>query len=99
MNYLLFYFKCIDCCAEIQRQLCPGGHVLSLREVWHMLEQIVEGDSEARELEDVGHHGDWGQVLEVPDATQEANGDQGKGHVHPVVNKTKVHQEYLETLL
>ena len=63
-----------------------------------MLEQIVEGDGEAGELEDVGHHGHWGQVLEVPDATQEANGDQGKGHVHPVVNKTKVHQEYLETL-
>ena len=60
-----------------------------------MLEQIVEGDSEAGELEDVGHHGDRGQVLEVPDATQEANRDQDDGHVHPVVNKTKIHQEYL----
>ena len=64
-----------------------------------MLEEVVEGDGEAGELEDVGHHGHWGQVLEVPDAAQKANGHQGKGHVNPVVNKTKVHRKYLETLL
>ena len=61
-----------------------------------MLEQIVESDGEACELEDVGHHGHRGEVLEVPDADQEANGHQGNGHVHPVVNLTEIHRQYLE---
>ena len=61
-----------------------------------MLEEIVESDGEAGELEDVGHHGHRGEVLKVPDADQEADRDQGEGHVDSVVNITEIHRQYLE---
>ena len=50
------------------------------------LEQEVECDAQAGELEEVGEHGDWGEVLEVPDADQEQQGHQHPRHVHAVVS-------------
>ena len=50
------------------------------------LEQEVECDAQAGELEEVGEHGDRGEILEVPDADQEQQGHQHPRHVHAVVS-------------
>ena len=50
------------------------------------LEQEVECDAQAGELEEVGEHGHRGEILEVPDADQEQQGHQHPRHVHAVVS-------------
>ena len=50
------------------------------------LEKEVECDAQAGELEEVGEHGDRGEILEVPDADQEQQGHQHPRHVHAVVS-------------
>ena len=52
------------------------SHIFPLLETGEILEEIVEGDAQTRELEDVGEHRDWRQVLEVPDTDQAQHGYQ-----------------------
>ena len=47
------------------------GHVLPLRHLRHVSQQVVEGDGQACELEQVSQHRDRRQVLEVPDTDEE----------------------------
>ena len=68
----------------------PGGKVLPLPRFWHVLEEVEEDEGEAGHLEDVGDHGEWGQVLEVADRAEHQHGDEDNGHVHVVVNLLEV---------
>ena len=47
------------------------GHVLPLRHLRHVCQQVVEDDGQACELEQVSEHRNWREVLEVPDTDEE----------------------------
>ena len=50
------------------------------------LQDVVEDYPQPCELEDIGQHGDRGQVFEVPDAGEEKHGDEDYCHVYVVID-------------
>ena len=79
--------------------LAPGGECLSLPRVGQVLEEIVEDDAQPGELENVSKHGDWREILEIPDTGEQQHWQQDDQHVDVVVDLPVVVVEYLLQVL
>ncbi len=63
----------------------PAREHLPLPCAGQVLQQVEEDESEPDHLQEVGHHGEGGQVLEVLDGAQQQHGQQDYAHVRVVV--------------